>query len=388
MDILCFSSTDWDGIWGSRQQVMSRLAARGHRVLFVEQLAGLEHFCRYPDLRWRRWRRWREGLREVKPNLWIWAPPPLLPGRYYMPAIARLNAKFVESWIASYLERLGMIQPVLWLYQPEHAPLMGKFGERMAVYHCIDEFAAGIQGRKRRTIVNLEADLLACAEVVFANSRLTYENKRKLNPNTYRIPSAADVEHFAQAMESALPVHPAIAALAHPIAGYLGTINNRLDIKLLTGVAAHLTDWQFVFVGQVQPWSVGLHPLQKLPNVHFPGWFPFAEMPALIKGMDVCLLPYVDSELARYRSPLKLYEYLAAGKPVVSTDHPEVREFSRLVEIASAAEDFADAVVRAKGEDSPERQRQRVELSQQHSWDHRVDEMEQLIIAQLVSANT
>ncbi len=388
MDILCFSSSDWNGIWGSRQQVMSRLASRGHRVLFVEWLAGLEHFWRYPDLRERRWRRWREGLREVEPNLWIWAPPALLPGRYYVRSVASLNARFVCCWVRSYLERLGMIQPVLWLYQPEHAPLIGKFGERMTVYHCIDEFAAGTRGRKQQTIVNLEADLLACADVVFANSRLTYENKRKLNLKTYRIPSAADVKHFAQAMESALPVHPAIAALAHPVAGYLGTINNRLDIKLLTRVAAYLPDWQFVFVGQVQPWSVDLHPLQKLPNVHFPGWFPFAEMPELIKGMDVCLLPYVDTELTRYRSPLKLYEYISAGKPVVSTDHPEVREFSALVEIASAAEEFAAAVVRAKDEDSPARQRQRAELGQQHSWDRRVDEMEQLIIAQLLSANT
>lgn len=382
-DILCFSSSDWEGKWGSRQQVMMRFAARGYRVFFVERLAGLEHFWKYPDLRRRRWQRWREGVREIKPHLWIWAPPPLFPGRYYSPAIARLNAALVRRLLVPHLRRLEITRPVLWLYRPEHAPLIGHFGERLSVYHCIDEFTAGTQGHKRQTIATLETELLRRADVVFANSMLTYENKRQLNSNTYRVPSGADVKHFAQALGSSTSVHPAIAPIPHPIAGLVGNINNKLDIHLLAAVATCLPDWQFVFVGQPYPQFVDLHPLQELHNVHFLGRFPFAEVPALVKGMDICLLPYADTEFARYRSPLKLYEYLAAGKPIVGTDHPEVREFSEWVEIASTPEDFVVAVVRAREEDSPEKQRRRTELSQQHSWGRRVDEMEQIVIAHL-----
>lgn len=388
MNILCFSSTDWHGKWGSRQQVMMRFASRGHRVFFVEWLAGLEHFWRYAGLRRRRWQRWREGVREIKSNLWVLCPPPLFPGRYYSTAIARLNAAFVRRWLAPHLLRLKIIKPVLWLYQPEHAPLIGRFREKLVVYHCIDEFIVGTQGRKRQTIAAMETELLRRADVVFANSMLTYENKRQLNSNTYRIPSGADVEHFAQALNPTTSVHPAVAPISRPTAGYVGNINNKLDISLLAAVTARLPDWQFVFVGQPYPRTVDLRSLQRRSNVHFLGRFPFAEVPALVKGMDVCLLPYADTEFAHYRSPLKLYEYLAAGKPVVSTDHPEVREFSAWVEIASTPEDFAAAVVRVREEDSLQKRRRRAKLGRQHSWDHRVDEMEQIVIAHLEKQDT
>ena len=107
-DILCFSSSDWHGKWGSRQQVMMRFAARGYRVVFVERFAGLEHFCRYPDLRQQRRQRYREGMREASPNLWIWAPPVLVPGRYYSTTVARLNATIVYHRLVPILQRLGL----------------------------------------------------------------------------------------------------------------------------------------------------------------------------------------------------------------------------------------------------------------------------------------
>jgi glycosyltransferase involved in cell wall biosynthesis len=383
MDIVCFSSSDWHGKWGSRQQVMLRFARRGYRVLFVERPAGLEHLLRYPDLRRRKSRRWREGVRSVSENLWIVSLPPLLPGRYYAPSVNAVNQWVTVLCTKSVLRRMGFDAPILWLYNPEQGPLIGQFDECLAVYHCIDEFTAGTTGRKRRVIARLETALLNRADLVFANSLLTYDNKRRLHPRTYHVPSGVHVEHFAQVRDPSTAVHPAIAAIAHPIAGYIGNINDKLDIPLLVAVATCLPDWQFVLVGQPYPQKVDLRPLRAQPNVHLLGRFPFEEIPGLIKGVDVCLLFYAGTEFARYRSPLKLYEYLAAGKPVVSTDHPEVREFSSWAEIASTPEEFASAVARAWKEDSAEKQRRRAELGRQHSWDGRVSEMEQIIDAYL-----
>jgi len=272
--------------------------------------------------------------------------------------------------------------PILWLYNPEQGPLIGQFDERLSVYHCIDEFAAGTTGRKRRIIATLETELLNRVNLVFANSPLTYENKRRLHPRTYRIPSGADVEHFGQALDPAIPVHPAIARLSQPRIGYIGHVNERLDYAVLEHLAQRRPAWSLVFVGDTYPWTLDASPLRRLralPNVHFLGQHPFAEMPALVKGMDVCLLPYADDERARYRSPLKLYEYLAAGKPVVSTDHPEARELGDAVYRAATPEAFLERVALALGQDSPERQRQRIAGAQQHSWDRRVDEMERII---------
>ncbi len=218
-DILCFSSTDWDGVWGSRQQVMLRLARHGHRVLFVEQAAGLEHLWRYPVLRQRKWQRWREGMREVAENVWIASLLPLLPGRYYRSEINGINQSLTVRWTQRRLARLDFAPDWLWLYKPELGPLIGQFGEKLSVYHCIDEFTAGTTGRKRMMIQQWEQDLLRRVDVVFANSRPTFENKQALHERTFRIPSGVDAAHFAQAADKALAVHPAIVGNETAVSG-------------------------------------------------------------------------------------------------------------------------------------------------------------------------
>lgn len=379
IDIICFSSSDWHGRWGSRQQVMQRLAARGYRILFVERQVGLEHLWRYPDIRRRKWDRWKEGLREITENLWIISFPPLLPGRYYSLTVARLNQLLVNHWIQLYLRLLEIEDPILWLYRPEDGNLIGHFGERLAVYHCIDEFTANTHGRKRRIITTLEKNTLRKVDLVFANSLLTYQNKFLDNPHTYHIPSGADVKLFSKVLHEKTSVHPDIADLPHPIAGYIGNINEKLNIPLLASTAANLPNWQFVFVGQLYLKPTDSRPLQRQSNTHFLGRYPFEDIPSLIKGMDICLLPYTDTEFARYRSPLKLYEYLAAGKAIVSTNHPEVQEFSQWVNIAASSDDFVSAILHAYQHDSPESQSRRSRIAEAHSWDRRVDKMEQIL---------
>ncbi len=381
-DTLCFSSTDWDGVWGSRQQIMLRFAQRGYRVLFVERPIGLEHFMRYPTFRQRKLRRWREGIRPVADNLWIVSLPLLLPGKYYSLVINRLNQKVTKLATRRYLRQLEFSKPILWLYNPEQGDLIGQFQEKLSVYHCIDEWTAATTGRKRRTIAALEKELLHKADLVFANSPPTFANKRRHNPQTYRIPSGADVQHFAQATDAALAEHRAIANLPRPRIGYSGHINERLDYAILETLARQRPDWTLVFVGDTYPWTMNspsLQQLNTLSNVHFLGKRPFADMPALLKGMDVCLLPYVADERGHFRSPLKLYEYLAAGKPIVSTPHPEAAEFETYVYQAATPELFVSAVAQALTDDSAEKRHQRHCLAQQHSWNGRVDEMERIM---------
>jgi glycosyltransferase involved in cell wall biosynthesis len=382
VDVLCFSSTDWEGVWGSRQQVMLRLARRGYRILFVEQAAGLEHLWRYPALWQRKWRRWREGVREAADNVWIASLPPLLPGRYYRREINAINQSLTIRWTWRWLAKLDFAPDLLWLYKPEQGPLIGRFGEKLSVYHCIDEFTAGTTGRKRAMIELLEGDLLRRVDLVFANSRLTFENKRALHGQTFRIPSGVDAAHFARAADESLAVHPAVAGLKRPCLGYVGNINERLDYDALTHLAEQRPDCSLVLVGDTYPWTMDAPPLQRLAalsNVHFLGQFPFAELPALVKGLAVCLVPYVADERAYFRSPLKLYEYLAAGKPVAATAHPEAEEFGELIYLAESPADYVLAVTRALSEDNAARQQARLAAARQHDWDGRVTEMEKHI---------
>lgn len=385
-DILCFSSTDWEGLWGSRQQVMGRFARRGYRVLFVEQLSGFEHLLRYPGLRQRRYRRLREGLRKIADNLWIVSPPPLLPGRYYSLPINRINSWLTVNWLKRYLAKLSIASPLLWVYKPEHGGLISHFDERLSIYHCIDEWTVGTRGRKRATITRLESDLLTAVNLVFANSPPTYEKKRRFNANTFRLPSGADIEHFAQVMDPALSEHPALAGIPRPRIGYSGTINERLDYSYLEHLAHSHPDWALVLIGDPYPWRLDAPQIQRLkalPNTHFLGQHPFEQMPSLLKGLDVCLIPYVRDERGYYRSPLKLYEYLAAGKPVVSIDHPEARELEASIYLASTPEEFVTQIAEALQQDCPELQDERINVARGNSWDHRVDKMEAILIQTL-----
>ncbi|MEW5871402.1 MAG: glycosyltransferase [Chloroflexota bacterium] len=382
-DILCFSSTDWEGTWGSRQQVMLRLARRGQRVLYIEQLAGLEHLLRYPELRQRKQRLHRQGLRLVADNLWAANPPILLPGRYYSAQANRLNTWLAARWAKKMVGQLGLQAPILWVYKPEHAGLVGVFGERLSVYHCIDEWTAGTQGRKRRLIASLEAQLLDRVNLVLANSPPTYEAKRRRHPRVFRIPSGVDIALFAQALEPGLPVHPAITNLPRPRLGYSGAINERLDYAILEHLAGSHPEWSLVLVGEPYP-SPALRRLQTFPNVYFLGKFPPEQIPAVLKGMDACLIPYVNDERGYYRSPLKLYEYLAAGKPVASTPQPEVQEFAEQVPaeyiyLADTPAAFADGVAQALAQDNPDRARQRAQIAVQHSWERRVDQIQDIL---------
>ena len=150
-DILCISTTDWDEIWGSRQQIMTRLAAKGNRVLFVERQVGPEHLWFDPGLRRRKLAAWHgPAFRKQAENLWLWQPPLMPPGRYYSLAVNALGQKRLAVHLRPVLESLDFSRPVLWMYPPHSAPLIGRFGERLAVYHCIDRFAAGQRGLKRR----------------------------------------------------------------------------------------------------------------------------------------------------------------------------------------------------------------------------------------------
>ena len=381
-DILCFSSTDWDGWWGSRQQVMLRLARRGYRILYVEQMAGLEHLWRYPELRQRRFLRWKEGWCQIHENLSILSPPLLLPGRYYARQIDRINAALVARWLKHHLDRLKMQSPILWMYKPEHVDLIGHFDECLCVYHCIDEWTAGTFGHKRLMISALDYELVSKADLVFANSQLTFEKKYQINPNTYRLPSGVDWDLFSKTLDPILEEHPALKTIPKPRIGYSGTINDRLDYEILERIAGAHPEWSLIFVGDPYPWTMDTPLLKRLttyPNVYFPGKFPFVEMPAILKGMDVCLLPYITDERGRFRSPLKLYEYLATGKPVVSLAHPEANEFRDIIYIAESYDEFETAIARSLAENNPELTHLRHDRARLHSWDRRVDTIETVL---------
>jgi len=376
-DILCFSTTDWDEIWGSRQQIMTCLANSGQRVLFVERQVGPEHLLRDRSLRARKRAAWKKpALHQVDSNLYLWQPPMLLPGRYYSPILNRLGQHRLVISLRPILDHLKFSQPLLWLYPPHSSPLIGNFSEKLVIYHCIDRFVGGQAGLKRTVMLAEETDLLQKADLVFTHA----EGLRQLyQPYTRRpitvVPSAADVDRF----QTVTDIHPEIANIEHPRLGVVGTLDARIDIQLLTNLALSNPLWQLILIGPERPGRIKLSLLLRLPNVHHLGARLFGDLPSILNGMDALLIPYVRDELTEYISPIKLYEYLAVGKPIVSVDLPEVRPMKHLIYIAHKSGDFAQTIQHALVDDTLQKQTTRRQEAWNHTWEKRAQLMWSII---------
>jgi glycosyltransferase involved in cell wall biosynthesis len=376
MDILCFSSTDWDEIWGSRQQIMQRLAAAGNRVLFVERQVSIEHLIRDHVLFRRKIARWRGSLlKESSKNLWLWCPPLMLPGRYYSMWLNHLGQHHLVSQIRPVLASLTFDHPILWLYPPHSAPLLGHLDESCSIYHCIDRFSGNQKGLKRSTLEKQEKLLLENVDLVFTHSEGLRQKYHHLTrrPITL-IPSAADVSLY----QSTASIHPRISHLPRPRIGIMGTFDGRIDVNLLQNLVISHPDWQFVLIGQIRPGRTRLEKIFHYPNVHYLGARPQRELPVLLNGMDVFLIAYQLNELTEFISPLKLFEYLAIGKPIVSVPLPEVLPLSSYVYIANPDE-FSTRIEQALESDSSSLQHARREEAKKHTWDIRVQTMVETI---------
>ncbi|MCD6291176.1 MAG: glycosyltransferase [Anaerolineae bacterium] len=377
---LCFAPGPWDDIWRNRHQIMTRLARR-NKVLWIEPRAYLR-----PTLRQLRrgkigWRDLRRPLAvPVRDNLWVYRDPvyaPIAGRRFHLGAITQaLRVRAMKKT----MRRLGFGRPLLWLTRYYQADVVGTCGERLVIYHISDEYSAYAAVRDPEAVRRAEAELIRRADLVLVTSPALLESKRPLNPHTYLVPNAADVEGFARAAADPT-VPPRMTALPRPIVGYVGALNEKLDYELIRSIALARPEWSIALVGPLGLYSQPhkADGIKTLPNVHLLGRVDVSEVPYYIKSCDVCLLPYERNEWTRNIDSLKLYEYLACGRPVVATDIPAARGFSDLVYIVRDAPEALDAIQAALGESTLEMAHRRQAAVAGHTWDARVEQISQLV---------
>lgn len=380
-DIICISSADWDApLWTNKQHLMSRLAEE-NRVLYVESV-GLRRPTLAPTDRERIVRRVRHyfaGPRQV-PGKNLYVLSPLVVPFYQTAWLRRLNGMLLLNEVRRTAERLKMRQPILWSYIPNAYALAHHLNEKLVVYHCVDDLAT-IAGIPAAAVKKMEERFLAEADAVITTSQALYEARRGFNPHTYLFTNVADAEHFGKALRPDVALAPAMRDIPRPVAGYVGALDAyKVDFAFLAEVAKRLPDWSFVLVGPVgqgQP-STDLGTLRTLANVHLTGWVDYKEIPSYLKGFDVALIPHHLSDYTTSSFPMKLYEYLAAGRPVVSTPLPAIADVA-MVRFAETVEGFAEAIRLAKATDSPEMVRRRVNEAKQHTWEDRLKSFDEVL---------
>lgn len=395
-DILCFAPGPWDDIWRNRHHIMTRLA-RANRVLYVEPWAYLR-----PTLR-----RLRSGqirltglqgprLSQISTNLYVYRPPLWAPRADRFPLSVITQAVYM-SFLQRVLKRLRFQGPILWLFLPDMEIFVGHFDEKLVIYHIVDEYVgySGVSEAWRPVVQRMEQQLARRADLLFVTAPTLYESKRSLNEQVFLVPNAVDYETFTAVLEANLPPPADMATVRSPIAGYVGAINDKLDLALLARVARSCVDrpspsergWSVVLVGPVtitdEEGQRALDILRALPHVHLLGRKGVEEVPRYIAACDVCLLPYRVNEWTRNIDSLKLYEYLACGKPVVATDLPAAQRFSEVVRIAAGEAEFLANMNAALNEDHPALQTKRRRVAAQHTWEQRVNSLSAAIEGRL-----
>jgi glycosyltransferase involved in cell wall biosynthesis len=374
-DIVCVGTADWDAELRTNQHhLMSRLV-RDNRVLFIESLGLRQPQLSSRDAR-RVLRRLVRGVSRPRRSAdGVHVLSPLVIPLHRHAAVRALNRRLLPWLVRRAARRLGMGAPILWAYNPQAEALVDALRPTTVVYHCVDDIAAqkGVDAASFRAA---EKRFAASADVVFASSAPLAERLAELSEHVVLLPNVADTELFSTALEDG-PVDSALDELPRPRVVFTGAVvATKLDIDLLVSLARARPDWSFALVGPIgtgDP-STDVSALSGLPNVHLLGARPYDALPAVLRGAEAAIIPYAVNDLTTSVFPMKVYEYLAAGLPVVATPLPSLRGVDGIA-VADGAEAMAARLGELMSGDSGERRRERSRLASGHSWDARLEEM-------------
>ncbi|MFM0372923.1 glycosyltransferase [Paraburkholderia aspalathi] len=381
-DCVLFSTADWDEpYWTNKQHTASILAARGWRVLYVESVG-----FRSPKVGsgrdWARlWRRLWRGVQSLvlgpprrAENIWVLSPL-MVPAGHHLPFVRSLNQALLRFSVTRFAKSQRFRDPVVWTYHPYMLDSIATLPRGPLVYHCVDDIAA-IPGVDVAAFRNAQQALVGRCEAVFTTAMSLKETCQPFNPNTHFFGNVVDEAHFGEARaEGALP--PELAAIPEPRLVYHGVLSDfKVDFPLLLQTAQARPQWQWVIIGEEREGqrSELLAQLARLPNVHLLGYRSYQTLPRYMRGMQVGVLPTLLNEYTRSMFPMKFYEFLAAGLPVVSTPLDFAKEPRAGLEVGGDLEAFIAAIEKqlARGKLSADESRAAVG---DNTWERRLDKM-------------
>jgi UDP-galactopyranose mutase len=357
VDLLCFSHLRWNFVFQRPQHLLSRCARERKVYFFEEPIFEGTH----------------EALRVAATDSGVTVVTPVVPRTLDQMSARVIHRQLIQEFIA----KQNISQYIAWYYTPMGLGWYKSDNAVATVYDCMDElslFKGASEELKHR-----EQDLFKRADLVFTGGVSLYHHKRSMHPNVYAFPSSVDVHHFAQARDC--KQDPADqSGIAHPRLGYFGVIDERTDLDLLADLADLRPEFQIVLVGPVVKIDPAALPQRK--NIHYLGPKSYDQLPFYLSGWDVAIMPFARNDATRFISPTKTPEYLAAGKPVVSTSIQDVVSpygDNGYVRIADTAKDFALACAAAIKEDAQTRLALVDPFLAKMSWDSTWRSMSELV---------
>lgn len=378
--IICFAPSDWWGMNPScTTHIMKRLAA-SNKVLYINPFSsdlfgvtkgkrrGLGQRIR------RKLKSMTKWLKKPQDNLYVFSPLFIpIQGKSW---VDKLNNVFLIGQIKLACRIAGIKKPLVWIENVRAADLLNHFKTQVKLYHVSDLFGhdgyvanKDIQQQREKVVADT-SDIVVCV------SKELYARKKETHPNVHYLPHGVDFELFSKAAGDGC-VPKEFQGIRHPIAGYFGTLTGYNDIELWEYCAAQLPDVSFVLAGRIT--GGDYIRLQSMANVYMPGLVPYEKIPVLCATFDVCMLNWKMSPWIRSCNPLKMFEYMASGRPVVSVAIQEAEQYNDVISIAADKKAFCERLRWELANDTPQRKQKRIEIARQHDWRQNLSILSELI---------
>ncbi len=386
-DIVMISTADWDyPFWTNKQHLACRLAKNGRRVLYVESLGLRQMTTSKRDLS-RIFKRlllslW--GTRTVYPGLYVWSP--LIIPLHKFQCIRVLNQWILTRFIQHFCQKLSFHDIVFWSYNPLVETLANELKPKLQMYHCVDDLKAS-PNMPVEVLQEAEPAFCRSSDLVVVTTKTLLQSRLQWNRQTIYLPNPCDFEHFHTATTD-LPVPSDLQNIPAPRIGFIGALSPyKVDFSLVQEVAQKHPEWSIVLLGMVgegEP-HASIKGLHQALNVHLLGVKPYEELPAYLKEFQVAVLPCPLNDYTTNMFPLKFFEYLAAGVPVVTTALPALEDYSDVSFIAKTPQEFVEALQQAVKCDEEVKQKVQngIALAKLNTWDKRLESIVEQIESHL-----
>ena len=373
MDIIIISPAPFDyPIWTNRQHIAAQFS-KNNRVLYVF----------LPNLLRSSLKRCLPGYlskrqADLNANIHIYTPI-ILPFSSQSLLIHKMNIKISCFFIKQIIKKLQFKDYLLWFYHPEGVFYLNYLEPKIACYDCVDEYSTMPDykaEKKKSRLKYLEKKLIEKCDIVFTTSSNLYESKKSSAQNIFLVENVGDYGHFKMAQKKTECIPRDFPPVNAPVIGFVGALDPyKVDYQLIEHIAFKKHNWIFVMIGAKQASEDQSRKLPEYSNIFYLGRKIYKDLPKYISLFDICIIPYKINDYTRHVFPIKLFEYLSAGKPVVATALPSIRKYDGVIKIAETNEDFLLAMDNALKDNAENKINDRIHLAKANTWESRANKL-------------
>lgn len=354
-NIIVLPNIPWSFRWQRPQQIFTRLAKKGFNIFYISPITSNE-----------------ESITQISKNIYEVNSKTRVYGnvlrdfhldedntKYFTESIKRLLGKYIQN------------DSLLFILHPVWKDVAFDIGGIKRVYDLMDLYSGFPDAREE--LVEAEHELISKSHMIICTASNLYDHAKSLNKNVHMIRNGSDYEKFSN-----LEKNGKLDCFGEkPIIGYFGAITDWLDFDLMEYVVKENREKIFIFIGSLN--SIGVRKLYKYSNVYFLGEKNYTDLSGYLAYFDVCTIPFVLNDLIKSTNPVKFYEYIASGKPVVSVDLPELKHYSDICYLSNNKQEFSKNIFKALCENKEEIIEKRKSVAKENSWDRRVEELIKII---------